>query len=236
MVPNRFVVFKLSENLRRVFMPNILDMELGKTAYVVINKLCKVKPRESVLITIDGLEEFRVAEEIAKAAEAADAKVIVAWHSTPPGYGKVGDPYLPDPLKVAIPNTDVWIELNNQWLLYSTPWDTAMKPAVEGTGKVRYLFLGGLNVDQIVRRVGRVNNSGARLSGLCTEDERVWGCTEWGFGHQGPAFRAKGIRAVSHADGICLKSSVWIDEQQIMDAGRLVHPELAKLAKKLGRE
>lgn len=353
-------------------MPHLLDMELGKTAHVVINKLCKVKPRESVLITIDGPEEFRVAEEIAKAAEAADAKVMVAWHSTPPGYGKIGDPYLPDPLKAAIPNTDVWIELNNQWLLYSTPWDDAIKPTIEGKGRVRYLFLGGLSVDQIVRCVGRVDidtqarfqhmlvdmtqkgrkmrittpagtdlsfenhpnrpvmselfadtpgphfllgqigwapieesingtmvfdgsysgggeadlgvlktpikvtvrngkaveftggreaeavkksleklndpnmyyaahvcygfNPGARLSGLCTEDERVWGSTEWGFGHQGPALRGRGIIAISHADGICLNSSVWIDGQKIMDTGKLVHPDLAKLAKKLGKE
>jgi len=137
--------------------PTLLDMELGKAAYVTVNKLCKVKPKESVLITIDGAEEFRVAEEIAKAAEAAEAKVMVAWHSTPRGYGKVGDPYLPEPLWAAIPNTDVWIELNNQWLLYSTPWDNAMKPAVEGKGKVRYLFLGGLNVDQFVRCVARVD-------------------------------------------------------------------------------
>lgn len=353
-------------------MPSLLDMELGKAAHVVVNKLCKVKPRESVLITIDGPEEFRVAEEIAKAAEAADAKVMVAWHSTPRGYGKVGDPYLPEPLWAAIPNTDVWIELNNQWLLYSTPWDNAMKPAVEGKGKVRYLFLGGLNVDQVVRCVGRVDidtqaefqntivdltqkgrkmrittpggtdisfenspkrpvtnelfadvpgphfllgqigwapieesingtivydgsysgggeadlgilrnpirvtvkegkaieftggpeaetikkwlqklndpnmylaahvcygfNPGARLSGLCTEDERVWGSTEWGFGNQGPMFKAKGITALSHADGICMNSSVWIDGQQILDKGRVIHPQLAKLAKKQGKE
>ena len=65
-------------------MPELLDLELGKTAHVVIGKICKVKPHESVLITIDGLEEFRVAEEIAKAAEAAEAKVIgsVAFDSS----------------------------------------------------------------------------------------------------------------------------------------------------------
>jgi len=353
-------------------LPHLLDLELGKTAYVIINKLCKVKPGESVLITIDGPQEWIVAEEIAKAAQAADAKVMVAWHSTPPGYGKVGDPYLPDPLKVAIPNTDVWIELNNQWLLYSTPWEEAMTPAVQGTGRVRYLFLGGLNVDQIVRCVGKIDidtqaqfqnmivemtrnaremrittpagndvsfendpkrpvtnelfadvpgphfllgqigwapieesingtivfdgsfsgggeadlgilrepikfevkegkvvkisggreadivkkwlerlgdpnmyyaahvcygfNPGARLSGLCTEDERVWGSTEWGFGYQGPMFKGKGIFAVSHLDGICLNSSVWLDGEQITDKGRVIHPELAKLAKKLGKE
>jgi ABC-type multidrug transport system ATPase subunit len=42
--------------------------------------------------------------------------------------------------------------------------------------------------------------------------------------------------AVSHADSICLKSSVWIDQQQIMDNGKLVHQELAGLARKLGKE
>jgi leucyl aminopeptidase (aminopeptidase T) len=352
-------------------MPQLLDLELAKTAYVVINKLCKVKPGESVLITIDGPEEWRVAEEIAKAAECAGAKVMVAWHTTPPGYGKVGDPYLPDPLKAAIPNTDVWIELNNQWLLYSTPWEEAMTPAALGKGRVRYLFLGGLNVDQMVRCIGKVNidvqaefqntlvemtrkarkmrivtpagndvsfendpdrpvtnelfadfpgphfllgqmgwapieetvngvivfdgsfsgggeaelgvlrepirlvvkngeikdiqggaealkvkkwleklgdpnmyyvahvcygfNPGARLSGLCTEDERVWGCTEWGFGYQGPMFRGKGKKAVSHFDGICLNSTVWLDGEKIIDTGTPVHPKLRELAIKLGK-
>ncbi len=53
-----------SRSCRHAFVPNILDMELGKTANVVINKLCRVRPRESVLITVDGPQEFRVAEEI----------------------------------------------------------------------------------------------------------------------------------------------------------------------------
>jgi len=348
-------------------MPSLMDLELGKTAYKAVNKLCKVKPGESVLITVDGPQEWRVAEEIAKAAEAAEAKVMVAWHSTPPGYGKVGDPYHPDPLKAAIPNTDVWIELNNQWLLYSTPWDEAM-----ATNRVRYLFIGGLNVDQIVRCIGKIDidtqakfqnllvdmtrkarrmrittpagndvsfendpkrpvtselfadtpgphfllgqmgwapieesingtivfdgsfsgggeadlgilkepvklivkegkiaeiqggreaeivkkwlkklgdpnmycaahvcygfNPGAKLSGLCTEDERVWGSTEWGFGHQGPMFKAKGIKAISHFDGICLNSTVWLDGEKIIEEGRVIHPELAELARKLGKE
>jgi leucyl aminopeptidase (aminopeptidase T) len=79
-------------------------------------------------------------------------------------------------------------------------------------------------------------NPGARLSGLCTEDERVWGSTEWGFGYQGPFFKGKGINAVSHVDGICLNSSVWLDGQQIMDQGRLVQPKLAELAAKLGKQ
>lgn len=349
-------------------MPTTLDLEVAVAAYKVVKDLTGLKKGESLLITIDSMGFWRLAEETAKAAEALGAKVMVAYHTTPPGYGKVGDPYLPDSLKAAIPETDVWVEYNNQWLLYSTPWEKALT----NPKRVRYLFLGGLNEEQFVRCVGKVDldlqrefqttlvdltrngkkmritnsagtdvsfenvigrpvtnegwalepgahfllgqigwapleesvngaiafdgsfsgggkadlgvlkepvlfhvengvcqditggaeacflkgwferlkdpfmyhaahvcygfNPGAKLSGLCTEDERVWGSTEWGFGYQGPFFKAKGINAISHVDGICLNSSVWIDGQQVMDEGRLVHPKLADLASKMGKQ
>jgi leucyl aminopeptidase (aminopeptidase T) len=348
-------------------MPECLDLEIAIAAHKVIKDLTKVKPGESVLITIDSRGYWKVAEETAKAAVVAGAKVLLAWHNTPNGYGKLADPYLPDGLKSAIPNTDVWIEFNNQWLLYSTPWEEALKEAK----RVRYLFLGGLNIEQFVRLVGYVDlplqkqfqdlvvkmtksartirittsagaditfendptrpvgnegwalepgahfllgqigwapieesingkivfdgslsgggeadigilrepvkftiksgkvvkidggkearivsdwlerlsdpnmynvahvcygfNPGARLSGLCTEDERVWGSTEWGFGYQGPFFKGRAGSAISHMDGICLDSSVWLDGKLIMEKGKLVHPELADLAKKIGK-
>ena len=66
-------------------MPSILDLELAKTGHKIINELAKVKDGESVLITVDGPQEWRLAEETAKAAEAVGAKVMVAWHSTLPG-------------------------------------------------------------------------------------------------------------------------------------------------------
>ena len=349
-------------------MPTTLDLEIGVGAYKVARDLAGLKKGESLLITIDSAGHWRMAEETAKAAEALGAKVMVAWHSTPPGYGKVGDPYLPDGLKAAIPETDVWVEYNYQWLLYSTPWEIALTIPK----RVRYLFLGGLNEDQFVRCVGKVDlaaqrefqttlvnltakarkmritnsagtdvsfenhpkrpitnegwalepgahfllgqigwapveesingtiafngsfsgggeadlgilsepinfhvqggvckditggataqflkgwfarlkdplmyhaahvcygfNPGAKLSGLCTEDERVWGSTEWGFGYQGPFFKAKGINAISHVDGICLDSSVWLDGEQIMDQGKLVQSTLAELAVKMGKQ
>ncbi len=349
-------------------MPTTLDLELAVAAYKVVHDLATVKRGESVLITIDSAGAWRVAEETAKAAEAIGAKVMVAWHSTPPGYGKVGDPFLPDGLKAAIPNTDVWIEYNYQWLLYSQPWEATLTEAK----RVRYLFLGGLNEEQIIRTIGKVDlalqeklqnlivektsktkqmrittpagtdisftnspdrpignegwartpgahfllgqigwapieesingtivfdgsfsgggeadlgvlrypvsfkikngkwveidgkeeadflrewftklgdpnmhnvahvcygfNPGARLSGLCTEDERVWGSTEWGFGYQGPFFKGKAGTAITHVDGICLRSSVWLDGKQILDEGIFVDSELAALAHKIGKQ
>lgn len=78
-------------------------------------------------------------------------------------------------------------------------------------------------------------NPGAKPSGICVEDERIWGVTEWGFGHQGVQFKAGGAPAVSHLDGICLNSSAWQDGVQVLDEGRVVHPELVNLARKLGK-
>ncbi len=46
-----------------------------------------------------------------------------------------------------------------------------------------------------------------------------------------------GLRpAASHTDGICLNASVWLDGKQILDKGKSVDQELAKLAKKLGKQ
>jgi len=42
-----------------------------------------------------------------------------------------------------------------------------------------------------------------------------------------------GKKAASHTDGICLNSSVQLDDVQLTDKGKLVHPELIGLAKKL---
>lgn len=336
------------------------------TAYKTVHDLCALHEGETLLITIDSEAHWPLAEETAKAGQALGAKVMVAWHTTPKGYGRAADRYLPDCLHAAILNCDVWIEYNYQWLLYGTAWEEAVK-----SGRVRYLFLGGLSIDQMIRTIGKVDlrlqkefqdaivdmtsrarkmrittpagtdvtfenvlgrpinsegwatkpgdttfllgqigwapnedtiqgrivfdgafsgggeaeigrlsepicltirngrienisggaeavfvsnwlerlgdprmydvahvcygfNPGARLSGLCTEDERVWGATEWGFGNQGPNYHGSRGPAATHFDGVCLNSSVWLDDEQIMDRGKLLHPRLAVLARRMG--
>jgi leucyl aminopeptidase (aminopeptidase T) len=347
-------------------MPQMYELELGKAGYIVAHDMCRIRKGESVLITVDSAMDFKPVEEVAKAAEAAGGKVLVAWHSTPRGYGKVADPQLPLSLKAAIPAADVWIEFNNQWLLYSTPWIEAMS-----NRRTRYLFLGGLNCERVVRCISRLDmdlqerfqnkvvelthqasrmrvttaagtdvsfenvpsrpitnelradtpgphflvgqigwapleesingtivfdgsfsgggeadlgilnepvnltvekgkirdvqggaeakkvsdwlralgdpnmynlahicygfNPGAILTGLCTEDERVWGSTEWGHGYQGPMFEGKLPEAMSHADGICLNSTVWLDKTLLLKDGKVVHAELVELAQGMGK-
>jgi leucyl aminopeptidase (aminopeptidase T) len=79
-------------------------------------------------------------------------------------------------------------------------------------------------------------NPGAKLTGDVVEDERIWGCTEWGLGYLGTILTGgEPIQAPSHSDGICLNTSVWLDGKQIWDKGKAVDAELAKYAKKLGK-
>lgn len=133
-------------------MPTIDDMELARAAYKTVREIVRVREGESLLITIDSVSEFRVAEEMAKAGAAVGAKVMVAWHTTPRGYGKATDADLPAPLHEACPAADAWIELNNQWLLYGTPWQRAVT-----NGRTRNLMLGGLSATQLIRCIGEVD-------------------------------------------------------------------------------
>ena len=74
-------------------------------------------------------------------------------------------------------------------------------------------------------------NTGAQMTGYIVEDERVWGCTEWGIGYVSPTdLPPYGQDAISHCDGLCVNSSVWLDDRQIMDEGKIVDPELKKLS------
>ncbi len=68
---------------------------------------------------------------------------------------------------------------------------------------------------------------GAKLTGKIAEDERVWGCTVWGFG------ATSDEDAPSHNDGICLNTSVWLDDQLLFDGNRFLDPKLAEIADKL---
>ena len=133
-------------------MPKFMDLELANACYKLMHDLIQVKKGESVLITVDSKAEFRVVEEMAKAAEVLGAKTMVAWHSTPKGYGALTMPYLPEPLIECVDKTDVWVEMNDQWLLYSPIWDKAVT-----NGRTRQVMLGGLSVERIVRCIGDVD-------------------------------------------------------------------------------
>jgi len=345
----------------------LYEYELGRAADVLTRELLALKPGETFVVTADTESDARVVDATARAAFALGAKPMVIWLASPLGVGRAADPMLPvDALVGALRGADAWVEFNNQWLLYSTPHDVAMRE----NDRLRYLCLVGMNPDLMVRCIGRIDHTAlkrflektvdvvraadrirvtspggtelefrnipsrgalirdgyadrpgtymmggfiawapdlesiegtlvfdgsltppcgkleepirttieagaiveieggaqarqlatyldafghprmrriahasfgfhpnARLSGNIVEDERVWGCTEWGIGHVGATLiPPDGIPAPSHSDGQSLGCSVWLDGKLMLETGRVVHPELVELARALGKD
>lgn len=339
-----------------------MKTELQVAAQKLIQEIFAVQPGEIVTMTLDYDSNQTVARVIADAVQEAGAFPMLLQTPTPGGVGKAADPDLPvDALSGALLSSDVWIELNHQWLLYSTPFERAY----QNNKKLRYMCLADFDEGLLIRTVGHVEtaqlrtfmdrtaqlhkqaktmrvttpagtdvhfeleprhyvcvdsgdasrpgmhmltgqlnivprfksiqgtivfdgsvtppfgrvlrepirltveggvivkveggqeaqeyeawlrhfddpgmlkmahiaygfNPGAILTGSVVEDERVWGCTEWGIGYVSTIDAPPdGQEAVSHSDGICLNSSVWLDDRQIMAEGKIVDPELAALS------
>jgi len=135
-------------------VPTYYDYELGKAASTLTEELFNLKPGETFVITADTESDPQVVDATARAAFAIGAKPMVIWVASPLGVGKDADPMLPlEALTAALKAADAWVEFNNKWLLYSTPFDIAMKE----NKKLRYLCLVGMDADMMVRCIGRVN-------------------------------------------------------------------------------
>lgn len=131
------------------------EYEVVKAAMKLLGDMFKVKKGETVIITSDTESSMEVVNATAQAACALGAKPMVINVAAPRGVGKAADIDLPlAPLTAALKEADVWIEYNNQWLLYSTPFDDAFAT----NKKLRYMCLVGMNPDLMVRNIGRVNN------------------------------------------------------------------------------
>ncbi|MFW5952922.1 MAG: aminopeptidase [Candidatus Natronoplasma sp.] len=344
-------------------MTDIYEYELGKAADNLVEDSLDLEKGETFVITADTESNERVVNATARKAFELGAKPMVLWLPSPEGVGQDADPMLPvDALTSLLKEADAWVEFNNKWLLYSTPFERAM----EQNEGLRYLCLVGLDEEMMVRTIGRVDrkeleefmekvaeltrkaenvrittpagtdlefdnnpdypvdcdvgdasspgmhflsgqiawtpdlktiqgklvfdgsvvppiglleepiemkvedgkvvdieggkeanefkrwlnsfdhpnmrklvhisygfNPGAKLSGNVLEDERVWGCTEWGLGYMSSHnVPPDGIDAPSHTDGICLDSSVWLDGNKLLEEGSIVHPELNEFKNK----
>lgn len=130
------------------------EYELGKAADILVRDLFHLQREETFIITADTESDARVVDATARAAFSAGAKPMVIWMPTPRGVGKAADPMLPvDALAGALIGADAWVEFNNQWLLYSTPYEIALQK----NDNLRHLCLVGMNVDMMIRCIGRVD-------------------------------------------------------------------------------
>ena len=125
-----------------------LHMELAEAAYKLASEVMLVKKGESVLVYADTASDGNVVKATADACSILGAKTAVIWFKTNPEVTM--DP--PEPVIAAINNADVLIEYCVNYLLYAPFYDGMMKK-----GRARYICLTGMNVESIVRTVGKVD-------------------------------------------------------------------------------
>lgn len=134
-------------------MERYRTLELISSAYKLVKDVLKILKDEEVVITADTASDMSVVESIAEAARLINAKPLVAWFESSPQVGKASDKFNPiNSLKGLLQNGDVWIELNKSWLLYSTPYEEAMK-----SNKLKYICLVGMDTEMMIRDILRVD-------------------------------------------------------------------------------
>ena len=78
-------------------------------------------------------------------------------------------------------------------------------------------------------------NPGVRkVTGRIVEDERVFGCMEFGIGSQGIKIGGAHWSASSHSDGIVLRPTIILDGKKLEENGVYVDSEACKICKELG--
>ncbi|WP_154795578.1 hypothetical protein [Occultella kanbiaonis] len=75
-----------------------------------------------------------------------------------------------------------------------------------------------------------------RSTGRIVEDERVFGCVEFGIGTKGAWIGGEPWVAPAHSDGSAVSPSIFVDGTPIEEDGRYVHPELVEICRRLGVE
>lgn len=90
------------------------------------------------------------------------------------------------------------------------------------------------NMYKISHNMFGLNPGVRQLSGEIVEDERIWGGVDFGFGHTSPIdMPPNGQVAKSHFDGVVAQASIYLDDQQIVDDGKVCHPDLIELAQEV---
>ena len=131
----------------------MVDSKIARTASKLLGNLMKAREGETVAITCDNESDWAFATELERAAVEIGCKPILVRNRAPPHVGRAAEPYLPlESLTGVVANSDVWVELNGKWLLYSSVYEEAMRRR-----RTRYICLVGMNRDMAVRCVGSVD-------------------------------------------------------------------------------
>ena len=129
-----------------------LGPELTQAVDAMIREVLLVQSGETVLITADTASDMQTVEAIQNAARNLDTPVALLISPQLPFQGALGDPYISDPVRAAVTNCDVWIDLTFPYMAGSQAFDAAMQ-----NKRTRYYLAAGLNAESTVRLFGKVN-------------------------------------------------------------------------------
>jgi len=145
-----------------------LSYEAALGARKLVEEIMRVKPGESVVLTIDTSADERVAELTAQAAMAAGAHPVVVRYPTNATSAAEPSP----PVAAAVAAADVWIEFAVGYIMHSDAFRTAINNGA------RYANLTGMDIQMLVNTVARVDFDGVTrlgevLVGLLEQAETV---------------------------------------------------------------
>jgi len=123
------------------------DYEVYKTANKLLVDLMDVKEGQIVVITNDTTGDDRLSRIVSTVAFQVGATPVEVRYQT--NEVATSDP--PKPVAEALKSADVWIEFNRTYILDSHTQLEAQKAGV------RYICLTGMDVDSLVRTIGKVD-------------------------------------------------------------------------------
>ena len=128
--------------------PDFAEFELNHAARVLLTEVRPISPGDHVLITADSQADQRVARATAAAAYTLGAVPTVLTYPTGLPAGPA-----PEPVAAAALGARYWINFSVGYHLYSSAYEAAI-----ANGCV-YLELTGMDVDMMVRTIGKVDNT-----------------------------------------------------------------------------
>ena len=128
-------------------MQNIeITPEVAHASDVLMKDVLLAKKGEEVLITADDATDMAAVLALKDAAHKIGAKATVTLTPQMPHQGGFSDPFIPEPVRLAIKSCDVWVELGFPYMMGSKASDAALHD-----GRVRYYLSPGLTSESMVR-------------------------------------------------------------------------------------
>lgn len=116
--------------------------------FILRDYIC-VQPGEQLVLTADMATDRRVVRAIMHAARVHRVVPTLLKMQRLPFQGKLADPYIPEPVAIAVKNCDVWIDLTFPYMSGSTAHAEAM-----ATNRVRSLNILDLGANGVGRLFG----------------------------------------------------------------------------------